>query len=636
MFQTIIILSEACSQYYWLWDDISAEKPKCKEVFCINDILYAYSLHKVFYSTDAGNSWFLYKDFIPDVVQEIAISNDNKVFVYHYNSLPAAMSVGTIWTGIYNTYTCNGLTTYCKNLTILDSLMFVSSGEKVFRSDDYGANWVNSSNGLPSGYSAYCLNNAKIYTLYSNNSQIFAGTNCFGIYRSFDFGLSWDSINSGIPMQTRTRVNFIISNQERMFASTTKGLFYSDNIGQSWIKHDDLPVFLPGAPIHLSGENIIYLVYDSLFISNNNGLNWDVVHYNDPFAMFITNHIIAADNYHFYLLNSNFYYGTDKYGFFEQVRLPSSYGLSHNHALFLLKKDMHLFSSTENGGIYVSNDLAKTWLWHSDYLAGTIVYSMLDLDSLLVAATNKGIYLSQDLGSMWYWNDTAVHTSTCGNLVNFMNKVYCTVDDKVYAISDDLMTGEWYNNGINGLEVNYLLASDGMFYACTSEGVYTLDMINEIWVQLSAAPVGNISTLAAKNDMICLAINNSINYSYDNGNNWQIHQLDECDKVHYLTYLEDIILAGTNKGIIKFYNSNWYNSFFDADTRHILVDDSVTYASSSFGVYRAINTDIISNIESIKIDQLEISPNPVSENLYFSPATGLSMIFRGARNPFTL
>ena len=613
----MIIRFQSYSQYYWPWEEISDERNNIEEVFCVNDILYGYNNYEVFYSTNHGKRWHLLEDFWPVIIGEISISNENIIYCYLETSLPAQMAVGTIEAGFDTAYECSGLDYYSKYLVIVDDLMFITHGSKVAKSYDYGANWENSSNGLPSGFTSYCNQSAHLYSLYTDGNRLYAGTNCYGIYRSDNYGASWYEINEGIPMEFKTSVHFTISNDVKLFTSTSKGVFYSENLGLNWVKENALPTDPSPDPIHLYSENLIYLDEDAIYTSQNNGQTWNSFSYDENFNEFISSNIIAADSSSFYISNGQYCYGASKLISSSTTIQASSYGLSHNNALFLFKKDSLLVSSTSNGGLYRSYNLGEIWQVSDNYLAGIIINSIIEFNSHLIAATDEGIYFSSDTGSTWNLNDSSLYFFNADNLLNYLEKVYCTMNGQVYYLSDDLVSWIIINSGIGDLEVNYLYSSEEFIYACTGEGVYFLDTINEVWIQLNSFPETNVSSIAINFNNIYLAGGNNIYHSWNDGSDWLLYQFDWDVEINYLAFAYDSILVGTNEGLYRRNYNSWELSTLDIDTRHILVEDTVTYASTINGVYKIYNSDIISSVKPASIlENIDVYPNPAFDKLY--------------------
>src|SRR5258707_3870270 len=70
-----------------------------------------------------------------------------------------------------------------------------------------------------------------VYSLAVKGTQLFAGTNTAGAFRSTDNGITWTAIDSGI---TNLSVRAMAVSGSNLFAGTESGVFLSTNNGTSW------------------------------------------------------------------------------------------------------------------------------------------------------------------------------------------------------------------------------------------------------------------------------------------------------------------------------------------------------------------------------------------------------------------
>jgi ligand-binding sensor domain-containing protein len=610
----LVITNLSLFSQVWPWIDISGDKPNIYEVFSVNDTLYTHTRYKIFYSSNNGISWHLLVEF-PDIISIITVSEDNKIYCYFANSLPGTMVNGSVLTGFCEPYECTGLSVFGRLLITFNNLLFIGCGDEVYKSSDQGANWQYSANGLPTGFTSYCNQGEFLYSLHSDGNRVYAGTNCHGIYRSDNNGASWYPTNEGIPMQTKTRVYYIINNSERIYISTGKGVYYSENLGLNWLKENSLPTISSGGPLHLKDTNIMYIGNDSIYTSYDNGSSWSSINY-EGHNQFINSQIIAADTGAFYISKAVTNNVLSKLEFSDTMAKTSSYGLAHNQALYLFKEDSLLLSSTYNGGLYRSENLGETWITSDEFLAGKIINTLIKFNNSLYAGTNSGVYISSDMGLFW------VYHSNIGlkveNLVIHSDYLYCTIDKIIHRLSEDFTSWIIFNNGIENSSTNYLYFNDEFIYACTNEGVSYLDAQNDLWISLSSFPVTNISSMAINNNEIYIGDGNTIYHSSNEGNDWQFYELNSGVDVYFFAFVNDSILVATNSGVYIRNNSYWEVSNLFIDTKHLLVDDSITYASTVWGVYKGNNNDVITSINSQPSKQnnsITIYPNPATEKL---------------------
>jgi hypothetical protein len=68
-------------------------------------------------------------------------------------------------------------------------------------------------------------------TLLSSDSNIFAGTSGFGVYRSTNNGLIWTAINNGLLGQD---ISGFAHSGKKIFSTTHNGIFLSEDNGENW------------------------------------------------------------------------------------------------------------------------------------------------------------------------------------------------------------------------------------------------------------------------------------------------------------------------------------------------------------------------------------------------------------------
>src|SRR3989304_2966623 len=69
-------------------------------------------------------------------------------------------------------------------------------------------------------------------------SVMYAGTDCQGIFKSFDFGSTWSQMSSGLPVSSTAYIIAVDPDvPQKLYAalSTYPRFYYSENSGQSWI-----------------------------------------------------------------------------------------------------------------------------------------------------------------------------------------------------------------------------------------------------------------------------------------------------------------------------------------------------------------------------------------------------------------
>ena len=136
-------------------------------------------------STDDGASW--------DVVEQFALTGVSS-FARAGTKLFAAENVG-IETSTDNgeTWDFSLFSNGAYSLSSNGEIIYLGSNNKVFKSTDFGATWIDVSNGLGHG---------GIRSLLFDGTNLFAGTpaDAVGVYKSTNGGANWGPAASGLPI----------------------------------------------------------------------------------------------------------------------------------------------------------------------------------------------------------------------------------------------------------------------------------------------------------------------------------------------------------------------------------------------------------------------------------------------------
>lgn len=98
-----------------------------------------------------------------------------------------------------------------------------SFGHGIFRSEDRGATWSKSGEGVTDPFTL-CLTTAQDGTVY-------AGTFRGGVFRSRDGGKTWQAINGGLK---RREIKALLASRDTLYAGTADGVYRLDHGGAHW------------------------------------------------------------------------------------------------------------------------------------------------------------------------------------------------------------------------------------------------------------------------------------------------------------------------------------------------------------------------------------------------------------------
>lgn len=186
----------------------------------------------VFYSEDAGDSWF-----------RLGEAEDLK-YVY-------------------------GLAVDKRN----GSLFVGTKSRGIWRSIDHGESWEPVNRGIIGPLP----NIQKI--IVGNDSDVYFGTMRGAIYRSENNGSGWGLAIDGLPSKKLTTLSFGVSNDGHVFLGTArKGLFISTNQGKKWESLKSLPTKNANT-ILINEEGHIMVGGRSIYLSKDNGKTWKAANY---------------------------------------------------------------------------------------------------------------------------------------------------------------------------------------------------------------------------------------------------------------------------------------------------------------------------------------------------------------------
>ncbi len=187
----------------------------------IDNILFAGATGDIYESSiDDANTWVEVSAGIPANARITSIfSNGIAIFAGSASDgVFIKTNGGTSWTAVNS-----GLTdTHISHLTAVDTKLFaVTLKDGVFVSDVNDTSRVSDVNSI--SWSADSSGLKNINCLLAANNLLFAGTDSNGVYFSVDNGLTWTSVSSGMP--TNTRVWSLAATSNNIFAGTSEGIW---------------------------------------------------------------------------------------------------------------------------------------------------------------------------------------------------------------------------------------------------------------------------------------------------------------------------------------------------------------------------------------------------------------------------
>jgi len=262
---------------------------------------------------------------------------------------------------------------------VSDSHTFILITDQVFKSDGRGASWKHVVNGLNGQYSYTAV---EMSPEYSSDGTLFVASSGDGIFRSRDFGESWQKAVDGLVRLDISRLSIsrkFGSDRRLLAASESGGVWRSVDGGDSWQMVLTESVSITGfAEIAGQQNQDVVIAGDSegnVWRSDDNGRLWEIIHaFTDVGA--VTS--VAG-------LDETIYAGTENGGLYQSM----DDGLTFAHALLPGDsaraiclgddpelRDPHItavavvpgtagdstvLAMSWYGGVFVSKDHARSW-----------------------------------------------------------------------------------------------------------------------------------------------------------------------------------------------------------------------------------------------------------------------------------
>lgn len=147
-----------------------------------------------------------------------------------------------------------------------DGAIFMSHFSNSYVSYNDGNSWVLTGEGV--------ISNNNVF--YADNGRVYAGCGCpGGLYYSTNKGVDWNA-TTGIfhPLGYAPTVKAIAGNETRMFAGTLTGLFYSEDLGLTWLSLETVIPQIPISSIAVSGNKVFAGTQNGVYKSVDNGNTW--------------------------------------------------------------------------------------------------------------------------------------------------------------------------------------------------------------------------------------------------------------------------------------------------------------------------------------------------------------------------
>ena len=295
-----------------------------------------------------------------------------------------------------------------KQITVRDMLCFdfnhkticlAGTNKGIYRSDDFGASW----NYVPTGSNVYEITSFA-HSPGSNNFVI-ASTLGKWVLISYDGGKTWSKASEN-PALTEIQTLYIDqTNPERWVAGTyQQGIIVSEDHASTWTRHnlqlDNL--YVSKIWQHPQTNDWWISTYDGLYFSKNLKLEWEAftrLPFNTQVNCFLWDEakqqiIVGTQGDGMYRIHVS-----------QTHWEPLSNGINNVHARMILNDNegSFLFVGTWGSGIFRSGDLGKTWKRVNLGITNPFILCMEknSKNEIFVGTFNGGLFKTSNLGENW-------------------------------------------------------------------------------------------------------------------------------------------------------------------------------------------------------------------------------------------
>lgn len=434
----------------------------------------------------------------------------------------------------------------------------------ILSSDDKGASWYKSKDGLPNG--------EFVNIKSENDNSLFVATDEH-IYFSLDKGVNWyDCSYNLMPKNKRNRyegkiISSLLISGRNILASKGKGIFAFRN--PQWIVLDvGLPNDVEIKKLISSDTNVFALTNHGIYKLQNDenaiGTSWEVYNSGLPKTSLVK--MLVSTNNHLFALTSN-----------------------------------GIFSSTNNGVNWISSDNGLP----KDFLAKSLSADGVNL----FLVTDKGVFKSFDNGLSWASANIPIASNDGVKSIHMLNNtIYVLTSNRSLLRSNDGNTwikldqdeGYSWNNSVDKeslfLFKEYLIRiKDGKFLRSTNQG-RSWSFIESGIIQTWNGYIVASSTVACDSLLITKIQEKGWFRLVNQGTSWsKIKGLEVVDTIYSIILSGKMLYALTTHGIFYSINSgaNWSPADIslpkDEKILSLTLHGSAVFITTPSGVYRSTN-----------------------------------------------
>jgi photosystem II stability/assembly factor-like uncharacterized protein len=328
---------------------------------------------------------------------------------------------------------------------IINNGIFAATAKGIFKTTNSGVNWFGANSGF---------NNVDFPAVLGINNFVFAGSNGFGVYKSTNYGISWNLIN---PFGVNSSCSKIFLDSNKIYINGTFGFRKSIDYGTNWTLIS--PPGFPATSMHsfFVKDSLIFGGFDDagIYKTSNFGTSWIQCNTGLPDYMLEINSIIIKDNIVLTILKDwsfqSIIFKTTNFG--SKWDSLSNTGLPHFVNLLALNQNT-LYAGSSGYGIYLSTNDGNNWIQKNNGLPNNLIINSIDFkNGVIYIGTGSGIYKSTNNAENWQIYNEGITNNEIYSISSGTSTLYAGGSGSFYIRT--LLVGA-ENNNKNNPEKYYL------------------------------------------------------------------------------------------------------------------------------------------------------------------------------------
>jgi photosystem II stability/assembly factor-like uncharacterized protein len=449
--------------------------------------------------------------------------------------------------------------------------LVIGALDGVFRTRDGGATWerISPENHMAIENHSSLRNFVSVAIDPQNPDVIYAGTRHLP-WKTTDGGASWHNLKDGI-LDDSDVFSIIVDPKvpSRVYASACSGIYKSDNGAEVFHRVQGLPHSAIRTRVLKQDPQRPSIVYagttGGLWKTADGGNKWTLVSSPDVIVNDVlidprdSNRVLVATDLRGVLVSND--------GFAHYT--SSNQGFSHRvvGAVVVDRKDPNrlyvgVANDKEQGGLFLSDDVGKSWRQSSRGLAGRDILSLQQAENAaLFAGTNHGIFRLESLSGSWVpmkmilgpMPEDSKPAEAGPSPSRGKSSKLAAANNRKAAVAKTKVPAEAVISPADAPRVRSLQMGEKAWFAATDDGLFVSVDQGERWYGQAVEGEREFSVVNSYDDgTVTLASHKSAYLSRDSGKTWTSLALPKyVGGVHSLTMTPGALWLGTQQGALR-------------------------------------------------------------------------------------